>query len=177
MANEYFKQITLPFSEISTDDIKGDLVVEHLDPSTNTGIRYWKLKDNVLEQSIINMFSSLGLNNPIITYAEVDRNIWLHRDINGTVVVNHCIDTPEAKTTFYIPKENYTGVNIDGNIIYEQQNCIKQAEFIAWSNSSYILDVSIIHGVTLSKYGVRKFLSVGFLEWTYEALIEHLGLT
>ena len=177
MTSEYFKQIILSFPKISIDDIKGELVIEHLDPSTNTGIRYWKLKDSVLNQSIIDMFSSLGLNNPIITYAEVDRNIWLHKDINGTVVVNHYIETPEARTTFYTPKENYTGITIDGNTIYEQQDCIKQDEFIAQPNTSYILDVSSIHGVTLSKYGVRKFLSIGFLEWTYESLVEHLGLT
>lgn len=177
MANEFFKQITLSLPQISIENIKGNLVIEHLDKVTNTGIRYWTLKDTELNQSIIDMFHSMGLCNPIITYAEVDRNIWLHRDINGTVVVNHYIETPEARTTFYTPKENYTGITIDGNTIYEQQDCIEQDEFIAQPNTSYILDVSSIHGVTLSKYGVRKFLSIGFLEWTYESLVKHLGLT
>ena len=175
MANEYFKQINLSFPDISTDDIKGELVVEHIDKGTNTGIRYWKLKDRLLNQCIIDMFASIGLYNPIITYAEVDRNIWLHRDINGTVVINHYIDTPEARTIFYEPKENYSGIAIDGNTIYEQQYCIKQTEFIAQPNSSYILDVSSIHSVTLRTYGVRKFLSIGFTKWTYSKLIEHLG--
>lgn len=177
MDNEYFKQVNIQFPKISSDDIKGELVVEHLDPMTKTGIRYWKLKDESLNQSIIDLFAELKLYNPIITYAEVDRNIWLHKDINGTIVVNHYIETPKSVTTFYVANENYQGIKIGKDTIYDPIHCIKKDEFVAESNTSYILDVSSIHGVTLLEPGIRKFLSIGFLDWTYEKIITENILT
>jgi len=177
MNNEYFKQVNIQFPKISIEDIKGDLVVEHLDPLTNTGIRYWKLKDTELNKHIIDMFTSIGLENPIITYAEVDGNIWLHKDINGTVVVNHYIETPKAVTTFYIANNNYQGIKIGKDTIYDPMHCEKKDEFVAESNTSYILDVSSIHGVSLLESGVRKFLSIGFLDWTYREIITENILT
>ena len=177
MSNQYFKQIDLAFPKISTDDIKGELVVEHLDPMTNTGIRYWKLKDHLLEQQLIDLFASKELYNPVITYAEVDRDIWLHTDINGTVVINYYIETPKSTTAFYITKDNYHGFKIGKDTIYDPIQCIKQDEFIAESNTTYVLDVSSIHGVKLHEKGIRKFLSIGFLDWTYHKLIDQKKLS
>lgn len=177
MNNEYFKKIDLQFPKISTEDVKGELVVEHLDPFSKTGIRYWKLKDTSLQQYIIDLFASKELYNPVITYAEVDRNIWLHRDINGTVVVNHYIETPQSTTTFYVTKDNYHGLKIGKDTIYKPQYCVKKDAFIAEVNDTYVLDVSSIHGVTVHETGVRKFLSIGFLEWTYDKLITHGNLS
>jgi hypothetical protein len=123
------------------------------------------------------MFASMGLEDPIITYAEVDRNIWLHKDINGTVVVNYYIETPKSVTTFYIANDNYQGIKIDKDTIYDPKYCVKKDEFVAESNTSYILDVSSIHGVTMHEPGIRKFLSIGFLDWTYGEIITKRLLT
>ena len=177
MVNEYFKQITLSFPKIYVDDIKGELIVEHLDPTTNEGIRYWKLKDKLLEQHLVDLFTELKLYNPVITYAEVDRDIWLHKDINGTVVVNHYIETPKSVTAFYVANENYQGIKIGKDTIYDPMHCVKKDEFVAESNTSYVLDVSSIHGVSLCEPGIRKFLSIGFQDWTYEKLITENRLT
>lgn len=163
MSTEFFKKISISFPKLSSN-LKGEVIVEHLYPN-GSGITYYKLADTVLEKTIADFFLQYRLTDPIISYAEINANIWLHRDINGSAVVNYYIDTPPARTIFY----NTTSDEIS------LTTCTKADEFIATPNSTWILDVSQVHSVTMIEQGLRRMISVGFQSLDYQSVCARLS--
>lgn len=165
MSQEFFKKISLPFPELSSN-LKGDITVEHLYPN-GTGIIYYSLADKILEKTITDFFAQYQLYDPVISYAEINANIWLHRDINGSAVINYYIETPPARTLFYNASSN------DISLV----NCTLADEFIATNDSTWILDVSQVHSVTMIERGLRRMISVGFGSLDYQTVCDKLSVT
>ena len=163
MSQEFFKNISIPFPKVS-GDLKGDIMVEHLYPN-GTGIIYYTLADKVLEKTITDFFAQYQLYDPVISYVEISANIWLHRDINGATTVNHYIDTPVAKTLFYTTSDS-SKINLT--------TCTVADEFVATANSTWVLDVSQIHSVTMIEKGLRRMISVGFHLLDYQTVCAKL---
>lgn len=168
MSNLYFKKLSIEFPFFPTN-LKGDLVVEHLHPD-GTGIAYFRLADTDLQKQILNFFKEYNLHGPVITYAEINADIWLHRDYNGTVVINYYIDTPIARTIFYrTSAEPYI------NNAYRPEDCTQVDSFVAESTSTWMLDVSQVHSVEMLNPGIRKFISVAFLTHSFGDLLSLLN--
>ena len=164
----YFKKLSMEFIPLTTN-LKGEIVVEHLYPD-NTGLTYYKLADTNLEQKILHFFEQKGLPDSLITYAEINTTIWLHRDINGTAVINHYISSPPASTIFY-----ETTSEPDEHKTYDASKCTIVDSFVAKSGSTWVLDVSKVHSVKMLVPGLRQLISIGFPKLSYNDVCDILG--
>ena len=109
-----------------------------------------------------------GIEPHLIYYAEVPGPGFLepHRDHGATVVANFYFESNDAITTFFEPKENAEAVNYEGaagvqdSNIYRVNDLTPVANFQAKDGESYLLDVSKIHAVYMTKPGHRRFINM-----------------
>lgn len=109
-----------------------------------------------------------GIEPHLIYYAEVEGPGFLepHVDHGVSVVANFYFESNDAITTFFEPREGAEAVNyesaglVQDSNIYRLNDLVPVANFQAQDGDSYLLDVSKIHAVYLTKPGHRRFINM-----------------
>lgn len=175
--NNYYQRLDLSFPEYSVEDLKGELATSYIFSENGKGIFYYKIKNATVENEIRRICEGVGAANPYILYAEITNSrLWLHRDVGGTVAINHYIETPPTKTIFFTTKPGYNGQYIESRdaTLYEKEFCIEQGSFIAEPKSTWMLNVSEIHTIEKQSEGLRRMLSIGFPQQNFESLSQRI---
>jgi len=170
--NCLFQKINLSLPNFSIEQLKGDILVEHLHPITNQGVSVYKIADS----KVLELLTQLApIANPVISYNEIYGDLEPHRDFGGTCVINYYIDTNDADTIFYTSAQNAsTAIFNHGAEIHTRNNCTEIARFTAEANSSWILNIGELHSVTMPTIGYRRVISIGYPQYDFQTVREKL---
>lgn len=101
-----------------------------------------------------------------------------HKDHGPRVSLNYYIEAGEDKTVFYELKDtSMSGNNYPGKKeanIFKVEQLDRIEEFVAESNTSYLLNVSKIHSVEKVTDNQRIFLTYAWHDHSYEEVLESL---
>lgn len=162
------------------DKFKGDsLVAEFV--CKGLALRYYKL-DNVdifKKQHLKKFFTIVPTR---VLFSEITGTGFLHphRDHNTKVSLNYYIQSNNDITTFYHDTDKAVGFNYENrseNNIYKVEDLTVSCEFMAASNTAYLLDVTKIHSVTKSSLICRKFISYHWKDHTFDEIFNDLRVT
>ena len=175
--NNYYQRLDLDFPEYNVEDLKGELATSYVFSENNEGIFYYRIKNPVIDREIRTICENVGAFNPIVLYAEITNvRLWLHKDVGGTVAINHYIETPPTKTVFYTANPDHTGHYIESRdaTFYDKEFCTERGCFVAQPKTTWMLNVSEIHTIEKKMPGIRRMLSIGFPQYDYATLAQKL---
>jgi hypothetical protein len=162
--NPYFQQLDFDVPEFTVEQLKGSLYADY------ASLKYYHIADPSVEQTLK---SICPINNVSISYIEISGTLLPHIDSDGTVVINYYINGASASTVFYEPS-NKKSKEFQGAQVYPFNNCIEQCKFIANNHSAYLLNVSKIHSVIMSKKETRTAISFSFPQRSYTDIVDEL---
>ncbi len=176
----YFKKVDLKISADAIDVFK--LKGEHR--CSFPGIKHFEILDRTYFDSIFNFnFNILPIN---IFFVHIHSPLGPHTDYEQFACLNYYINSSDAKTCFWEPKENAVRVTNDRydvstntvekvEQLYKYKDLIMVDSFVANNNDSYFLNISKIHSVEFTKPVARTAIQ---FQWdnsiSYEELINKL---
>jgi len=159
------------------DKFKSDsLVTEFV--SKNLALKYYKLGNvNIFRQQHIKKFFTIEPTR--VLFSEITGTGFLnpHRDHNTKVALNYYIQSNDDITTFYHDNDKIMGFsygNRPESNVYDVKDLTVSCEFVATSNTAYLLDVTKIHSVTKSSLLCRKFISYHWKDHTFDEIFQDL---
>lgn len=151
-----FQLLNLHVPRSRPTELKGSLITSYA--SRDTSISNYTITDPEIVQHI----RALVPYSPNVFYTEIYGSFPPHVDMDGGCKINFYLDTCNAHTVFYS-----SGNPVDQ---YFFESCQEQSRFTARPYSAWLLDVSKIHSVEMPTPGLRKMITVQYINHTYEDL-------
>lgn len=138
----------------------------------NSSLRYYTLSDNIT----IPMFSTIKPDNMLIAEIDGSGSIGPHVDHGPKCVLNWYLRSNHAMTMFYkIKRDNpFTAEGEEEAKLYRYEDLELFDCFTATDNDIYLLDVSQVHAVSSPRPGNRLFLSLSWLNNSYEEVLDNI---
>ena len=138
-------------------------------------IRY----SNVSSKYLDNFIKSLGEYGKHFhtSYVNIETNVPPHTDIVDKVNINFYIETGDYKTTFYKSNQNsskFTYADHGDGHAYNIDELEELDSFVAGPGDVYVLNGSVIHGVSSNNRSPRKILQVSSNNLEYDEVLEIL---
>ena len=102
-----------------------------------------------------------------------------HMDHGPKCVLNWYYNSNDCVTYFHNKKSGAKGITIAGEIqpnVFYTSDVTTVNEFTAKDNEIYLLNVSEIHSVNMPQQGVRRFVSLGWSQYSYDDILESIRL-
>jgi hypothetical protein len=162
----HYKKLNFTLPELDLDQIKGDLSNRY-----EPNFCIYKIKNENYLNEILSKKISFGIQ-PRTCLIEVSDHISNpHIDGVDKVSLNYYLNTGGAITSFYKEKnetispigtvmsENLEGISFDiGVKDWRHEDLLMVDQFTAKNGDAYILDVDVIHDVTMP-VGIRRYIS------------------
>ena len=159
------------------DKFKSDnLVTKFI--SGGTSLEYYLLDNvDIFRNQHLKKFFTIRPTRVLFTEINGTGFLNPHRDHNTNVTLNYYIQSNDDITTFYDDNTNAPSFNYESRTqcnIYDINDLSVNREFVATSNTAYLLDVSKIHSVTKTSLLPRKFISYQWKDHTYDEILQDL---
>jgi hypothetical protein len=171
------KQDFIKEGSVSWDKFKSDNLVTKF-VSSDISLEYYALVNlNAFRSQHLKKFFTIQPTRVLFTEINGTGFLNPHRDHNTNVTLNYYIQSTDDITIFYNDNDNANGFNYGSRTqsnIYNVSELSVSGEFIATTNTAYLLDVSRIHAVIKTSILPRKFISYQWKDHTYDEILQDL---
>ena len=156
-------------------NLKGPMTKSYI--GLSDGKLQYNMFNDLRIQNSLPMFSTIKPSSILVAEIDGSGSLGPHRDHGFQAVINYYKISNNATTLFYKQRDNAKPFIAPGETkaqLYTSDDVEIVDSFTAKDHDVYLLDVSQIHAVSSPKRGSRLFLSYGFMDNSYQELLETL---